>query len=95
MPWLVFLSGLSLLTKGSLVVFPVRAHAWVAGQVPSGGTCGRQPHTDISLPLSKTKIFLKTKPLLSPTLYTSGQCHFFLQFSNGAGCFLLYSQGTV
>ena len=24
-------------TKGSLVRFPVRAHAWVAGQVPSGG----------------------------------------------------------
>ena len=24
-------------TKGSLVQFPVRAHAWVAGQIPSGG----------------------------------------------------------
>ena len=24
-------------TKGSLVGFPVRAHAWVVGQVPSGG----------------------------------------------------------
>ena len=24
-------------TKGSLVQFPVRAHAWVVGQVPSGG----------------------------------------------------------
>ena len=32
-PWLVWLSGLSarLRTKGSLVRFPVRAHAWVAG----------------------------------------------------------------
>ena len=38
-PWLVWLSGLSagLRTKGSPVWFPVRAHAWVAGQVPSGG----------------------------------------------------------
>ena len=35
-PWLVWLSGLSagLRTKGLLVQFPVRAHAWVAGQVP-------------------------------------------------------------
>ena len=38
-PWLVWLSGLSagLWTKGSLVRFPVRAHAWVAGQIPSWG----------------------------------------------------------
>ena len=37
--WLVWLSGLStgLRTKGLLVRFPIRAHAWVAGQVPSGG----------------------------------------------------------
>ena len=36
-PWLVWLSGLSasLQTKGSQVRFPVRAHAWVVGQVPS------------------------------------------------------------
>ena len=47
-PWLVGLSGLSsgLRTKVLLVRFPVRAHAWVAGQVPS-----RQPHIDVSLPL--------------------------------------------
>ena len=52
-PCLVWLSGLSagLRTKGSLVQFPVRAHAWVAGQVPSGGVHERQPHTDVSLPL--------------------------------------------
>ena len=39
LPWLVWLNGLStgLQTKGSLVQFPVRAHSWVAGQVPSGG----------------------------------------------------------
>ena len=39
--WLVELSGLStsLRTKGSPVQFPVRAHAWVVGQVrsPVGG----------------------------------------------------------
>ena len=39
LPWLVWLSGVStgLRTKGSPVGFPVRAHAWVAGQVPSWG----------------------------------------------------------
>ena len=36
-PWLMWLSGLSaeLGTKGLLVRLPVRALAWVAGQVPS------------------------------------------------------------
>ena len=29
--------SVGLKTKGSLVRFPVRAHAWVIGQVPSGG----------------------------------------------------------
>ena len=38
-------------TKGSLVLFPVGAHAWVAGPVPSGGECERQPYIDVSLPL--------------------------------------------
>ena len=54
MPWLVWLSGLSagLWSKGSLVPFLVRAHAWVAGQVPSEGAHDRQPHTDVSLPFS-------------------------------------------
>ena len=52
-PWLVRLSELSasLQTKGSPVQFPVRAHAWVAGQVPSWGVCERQPHIDVSPPL--------------------------------------------
>ena len=38
-PWLVWLSKLSagLRITGLPVQFPVRAHAWVAGQVPSGG----------------------------------------------------------
>ena len=53
MPWLVWLSGLSasLRTKGSPLRFPVRAHAWVAGQVPSGG-CMRGNHTLMFLSLS-------------------------------------------
>ena len=52
-PWLVWLSGLSsrLLSNGSPVRFPVRVHAWVAGQVPSGRTHEGQPHIDVSLPL--------------------------------------------
>ena len=37
-------------TKGLLVRFLVRAHAWVVGQVPNRGTCKRQPHIDVSLP---------------------------------------------
>ena len=53
-------SGLSadLQTKGSPVRFPVRARAWVAGQVPSRG-CVRGNHTLMFLsfpsPLSKNK----------------------------------------
>ena len=52
-PWLVWLSGLSagLPTKGSLVQFPVKAHAWVAGQVPSRGHV-KGNHTMMFLPLS-------------------------------------------
>ena len=40
MPWLMWLSGLSavLRSKVLLVGFPVRALAWVVGQVPSRGT---------------------------------------------------------
>ena len=38
-------------TKGSPVQFPVRAHAWVAGQVPSKG-CMRGNHTLMFLSLS-------------------------------------------
>ena len=38
-------------TKGSPVRFPVRAHAWVAGQVPSGGHV-RSNHTLMFLSLS-------------------------------------------
>ena len=49
MPWLVWLGGLSagLRTKG----LPVRAHAWVAGQVPSRG-CATGNHTSMFLSLS-------------------------------------------
>ena len=51
--WLVWLSGLSvgLQTKGSPVRFPVRAHAWVAGLVPSWGHM-RGNHTLMFLSLS-------------------------------------------
>ena len=38
-------------TKGLPVRFPVRAHAWVVGQVPSGGHM-RVNHTLIFLSLS-------------------------------------------
>ena len=57
-PWLVWLSGLSagLQTKGSWVQFPVRAHAWVVGQVPSRGHM-RDNHTLMFL-----------SPSLSPSL---------------------------
>ena len=54
-PWLVRLSGLGAgpRTKGSLVQFPVRAHAWVAGQVPSRGrTKGNHTLMFLSLPPS-------------------------------------------
>ena len=49
----MWLSGLSirLWSRGSLVQFPVRAHAWVAGQVPSRG-CSRGNHILIFLSLS-------------------------------------------
>ena len=49
----MWLSGLSagLRIKGSPVQFPVRAYAWVVGQVRSGGAHERQPHIDLSLPL--------------------------------------------
>ena len=63
--WLSVLST-GLRTKGSLVGFPVAAHAWVVGQVPSGGH-KRQPYTDISLsfslpsPLTKNKLIKSLK----------------------------------
>ena len=52
-PWLVWLSGLSVVlrTKVSLVRFPIRAHSWVAGQVPRMG-CTRGNHTSLFLSLS-------------------------------------------
>ena len=53
LPWLLWLSELSasLWTKGSPVWTPVRAHAWVAGQVPSRGRV-RGNHTLIFPSLS-------------------------------------------
>ena len=79
MPWQVRLSGLSagLQTERSLVPFPVRPHAWVAGQVPRRG-CVRGNHTlmflSISLslpsPLSKkiNKILKKKNNILKTVI---------------------------
>ena len=66
-PWLVWLRGLStsLWTKGLLVRFPVRARAWVAGQVPSWG-CVKGDHTSMFLSLPsplKINIILKEKEI--------------------------------
>ena len=59
-PWLVWLSGLraSLRIKGSPVQFPVRAHAWVVGLVPSKGRV-RGNHTLMFL-----SVFLPPLPSL-------------------------------
>ena len=61
-PWLVWLSGLSmgLRTKRSPVQFPVRAHAWIAGQVPSRNA-GEATTIDVSLPLSLLPPLSKNK----------------------------------
>ena len=58
--WLVWVSGLSasLQTKEPLVRFPVRAHAWVVGQVPSRGR-KRGNHTLVFLSLSPFPLPLK------------------------------------
>ena len=49
-------------TKASPVRFPVRAHAWVADQVPQQGARKRQPHIDVSLPLFlPSPLFKKNK----------------------------------
>ena len=62
-PWLVWFSGLStsLRTKGSPVRFPVRALAWVAGQVPSRGAHEKQPHIDVSFSPSLSPSFPSLK----------------------------------
>ena len=62
LPWVVWLSRLSasLRTKGSLVRFPIRAHAWIAGQVPSWGHM-RSNHTLMFLSLSFSHPFPLSK----------------------------------
>ena len=79
----MWLSGLnaSLQTKGSLVRFPVRAHAWVAGQVPIWGRM-RDNHTLMFLflsfsllsPLCKNKI---NKTLKKRNIYGIAHTHSF------------------
>ena len=68
--WLVWLSGLraSLQTKGSPVQFPVRAQAWVAGQVP-GGRLVRGNHTLMFLSLSFSLPSPLTKNKLIKSLF--------------------------
>ena len=68
LPWLVWLSGLSagLRTKGLPVRFPVRAHAWVVGQLLSR-RCVRGNHTlrflsslpSLTLKISKKNVLKK------------------------------------
>ena len=75
-PWLIWLNGLSagLRTKALPVQFPVRAHVWVAGHVPSMGyTLMRQPYIDVSLLLSKNKEIksLKKSLIILSLYYTS------------------------
>ena len=62
LPWLVWLSGLSagLWTKRSPVQFPVRAHAWVADQVPRWGHA--RGNWSMSL------LHIDVSPSLSPSL---------------------------
>ena len=69
LPWLVWLSGLgtSLQSKRSPVQFPVRAHAWVAVQVPSRGRM-RSNHTLMFLSLS-----FSLPPPLSVEMFWSGR----------------------
>ena len=66
LPWQVWLSRLSahLQTERSLVQFPVKAHAWVMGQVPSWGRArGNQwmflSLIDVSLSFSSLPLSLK------------------------------------
>ena len=86
-PWLVWLSGLSasLRTKGLLVRFPVRAHAWFAGQVPSGG-CTRGNHTLMFLSLSSPSLPLCLKNKQTTTTKNSdrplGTQNFGLHYSH-------------
>ena len=83
-PWLMLLSELSTSpqTKRSPVQFPVRAHAWVAGQAPSRGPV-RGKHTLMFLSFSFSlpplcwkinKILKKKQPRMDliniPNLYT-------------------------
>ena len=78
----MWLSGLSagLGTRGSLVRFPVRAHAWAAGQVPSRGHV-RGNHTlmflslSFSLPSPSLKINKKYRYFLNAHgLWAAGSC---------------------
>ena len=69
----MWLSGLSaqLRSKGSLVGFPVRAHAWVAGRVPRRGA-REAPHIGfLSLSFSLPSPFIKINKILKKKIYLS------------------------
>ena len=53
------LSGLSANLSVNLVPFPVRAHAWVASQVPSRGRARGNYSFSLSFPFSKNTFFFK------------------------------------
>ena len=75
LPWLVWLSGLSagLQTEGLPVWFQVRAHAWVAGQVPSEGRArGSHPLLFLSLSLSFPLCLKKKK---KRSIYCGAVCN--------------------
>ena len=63
LPWLVWLSGLStgLGTERWLVWFPVRAHAWVVGQVPGWGRARGNQWMFLSLSFSLPSPFFQIK----------------------------------
>ena len=66
-PWLVWLSGLraDLRTERLLVRFPIRAYAWVVGQVPGWGSARGNElmflSHNVSLPLSLPPPLSKNK----------------------------------
>ena len=64
-PWLVRLSGLSSGrgTKGSLVQFSIRAHAWVVGQVCNWGHVRSQHGTLVDVIGVFLPVFLPPSPL--------------------------------
>ena len=90
LPWLVWVSGLStgLQTKGLLVRFPIRAHTWAAGQVPSRKHArGNQTLMFLSLVLLP---FLSLKIING--IFKKKNCHISSAQSRHAACGFLPDQ---